>query len=181
MINLAPITECHLPDVQIYAADPGISRMSKVPSPYPPDGAAEWFRGVAARRMAKTGEVFCVTHDEQFCGVISLNAAKADWSVAHVDYWIAVPFHGMGLGTTAVELTINHASSEIGVRQLLSTCLAANIASSRVLLKNGFQEREPLIAETGRFAGRVLRRFYLNLSSYDHAAFPQSTQGFEFV
>lgn len=165
MISLSPIAESHLAYVQIYAADPGIGRMSMVPSPYPPDGAIEWFRGVVSRRAAGTGEVFCIAEGEQFRGVISLNAAMADWSVAHIDYWIAVPFHGKGMGTMAVSLAIDHASSALGVRQLLSTCLSVNIPSSRVLLKNGFREREPIVAETGRFGGQTLRRFYLNLAT----------------
>lgn len=68
MINLVPIAEGHLPEVQTYAADPGISRMSMVPSPYPSDGAADWFRGVEARRSAETGEVFCVTQAHSSAG-----------------------------------------------------------------------------------------------------------------
>lgn len=126
MILLAPIAERHLVDVQAYAAHPEIGRMSLVPSPYPANGALEWFQSVEARRLEGRCEVFGVSEGGRFCGVISLNATKADWSVAHIDYWIAVPFQGMGVGTAAVGLAVAEASVSKGVRRLLSTCLLAN-------------------------------------------------------
>lgn len=158
---LSPIAERHLVDVQTYATHPDIGRMSLVPSPYPANGAWEWFESVKARRSMGNCEVFAVTEGEWFCGVISLSANKADWSTAHIDYWIAVPFQGRGVGTAAVGLAVTEASLGRGVRQLFSTCLLENKASARVLLKNGFRERDSIVAGDGRFAGQILRRFYL--------------------
>lgn len=168
-VAIKPIAEDHLADVQAHAAHPEIARWSTVPSPYPADGAVRWYDVVSARRALGECQVFCITAHGRFAGVISLNAANGDWATASVDYWVAVPFQGRGVATAAVGLAIARAKADGRVRQLVTYCIAANAASVRVLIKNGFTETRSVAVRAGPSKGQHLSRLALALPRSDES------------
>ena len=163
MLLLSPMAEDHLPAVQKYAADPSIGATSTVPDPYPPDGATTWYRFVLNRRIEGAAAVFAITESHEFRGVISINDINSGAGRAHLDYWIAVPYQRRGIATKAAALAMAYARTELKLRALLSSCLATNAASARVLERNGFAEYGRITAPQGKFAGQELRRFRCEL------------------
>lgn len=158
-LNLDPISRKWLVDVQRFASDPAIGASSNVPSPYPEDGAESWYSGVAERVSAGLGGVFAIEEDDGFRGVIALHATDKQRSVAHIDYWIAVPFQRKGIATRAISLCIALAKTQFGFSTLRSGCLARNEASGRALERNGFAEFKRTLLRDGKFAGEEYRLF----------------------
>lgn len=156
MLFLSPIAERHLDDVQRYASDPRISATSYVPYPYPVDGALRWYELVVARMDLGRAMVFAVTEGQLFRGVMSVNDIDQEKRRASLDYWVATPFHGRGIATSAVGLVKKYARVELKLKTLLSHCLVANVASMRVLQRNGFVERDQMVVTQGKFEGQVL-------------------------
>ena len=66
-----------------------------------------------------------------------------------IGYWLAKPFWGQGIMTDAVRAFINYAFSELYLLRLTAHVFEKNIASSRVLEKNGF-----------RLEGHLRRHFF---------------------
>ncbi|MGO4530373.1 GNAT family N-acetyltransferase [Paenibacillus sp. 2TAF8] len=137
--------------VQQYAGDPRISETSNVPYPYP-DGAGEsWAKMVIARREQGISYVFTILSDNQFAGVMSLNAVDLKEKTAELDYWIAVPFWNKGIGTIAAQKAIVFAWNELDLQILRSACLESNTGSLKVLEKNGFKKVNDFVFENGKF------------------------------
>jgi len=161
---LSPIAESHLADVQKYASDPRISAMSYVPDPYPADGAIRWYEHVVDRMGQGKAMVFAVTEDQVFRGIMSINDINRELGRASLDYWVAAPFQGQGIATSAVGIVKEYARVELKLKALLSHCLVANVGSVRVLQRNGFVERDQTVITEGKFEGRALGRFSCHLA-----------------
>jgi [ribosomal protein S5]-alanine N-acetyltransferase len=163
MISITEISEVHLPHVQLYASDPKIGATSNLPSPYPQDGALQWFSAVSERIAAGQSQVFAVVFNDSFCGVISLNAINEVTKSAELDYWIAIPFQRRGIATEAASLAVGYGAKTLQSRQIFSTCLSSNEASARVLERNGFIEISRHQLKSGKFVGHETRRFCLKM------------------
>ena len=163
MLLLAPIAEHHLADVQVYASNPSIGAMSTVPTPYPTDGAIRWYGHVLELVTMGRAMVYAITEDRSFRGVISINDINRDAGRAHVDYWVAAPYQGKGIASSAVAQVMDCVRSELKLSALLSSCLSANVASARVLERNGFTECGRSTISEGKFEGQELRRFFCRL------------------
>lgn len=57
---------------------------------------------------------------------------------AEIGYWLARPFWGQGIMTDAVRAFVRYAFSELELLRLTAHVFENNVASSRVLEKNGF-------------------------------------------
>lgn len=151
------------PAIEQYASDPHIAATSHVPHPYP-RGAGLTFVTAALSAWRNGGDsTFAVLADEAFAGLITLMSLNRLSASAQVGYWIAVPQWGRGVATEALRLTVQYAFDELNLNQLGARCLASNVASVRVLQKNGFEERGQLRYQgaDSRFAGALLRSFVL--------------------
>lgn len=164
MLLFSPIAESHLADVQRYASDPRISAMSYVPAPYPSDGAIRWYEQVVDRMSQGKAMVFAVTENQVFRGIMSINDINCELGRASLDYWVAAPFHGQGIATSAVGFAKEYARVELRLKTLLSHCLLANVGSVRVLRRNGFVERDQTVITGGKFEGQMLGRFFCHLA-----------------
>lgn len=150
--------------VQEYATDIRISETSNVPYPYPEDGAESWARMVINRREQGISIVFSVFQEEQFAGVMSINAINNENKTAELDYWIAVPFWHKGIATEAARLAIEYAFNELNLETLRSACLAKNKGSSKVLEKNGFIKTNEFVFQDGKFKDHIGYRYQLKNS-----------------
>ena len=59
--------------------------------------------------------------------------------VANLGYWVDAARHGRGLATQAVAAVVEFAFSDAGLHRLEAGTLPDNVASQRVLEKNGFE------------------------------------------
>jgi RimJ/RimL family protein N-acetyltransferase len=138
-----------------------------VPTPYPDNGAMHWYSAVAPRIAAGRASIFAVTQEGEFRGIVSINQINRTSRSAELDYWIAHDWHAQGLGTRAVALAIAHAFNRLEVHTLDNVCLAENLASIRVLEKNGFSRIGSALMPPGRFCGAPFNRYRNNLHAPD--------------
>jgi [ribosomal protein S5]-alanine N-acetyltransferase len=85
-------------------------------------------------------EAFAILHGELLVGTVALsNVVRGPLQSANLGYWVAERFNGRGLATSAVGELIPIAFGELGLHRLEAGTLVDNLASQRVLEKNGFE------------------------------------------
>jgi RimJ/RimL family protein N-acetyltransferase len=138
-IHLEPVGMRHAPEVQkLVTSHPDIVGMTRMPDPYPDDGAAEWIAQAVPKCEAGEWYVFAITRDDgQAVGLIGLIGESERG--AEMGYWVGGPFMNEGFATQAVRLLLEFAFSELGLERVFATPLERNLASRRVLEKNGLE------------------------------------------
>ena len=83
---------------------------------------------------------FAILDRERIAGTMQLsNIVRGPLQSANLGYWVAERANGKGLATTAVGELIPIAFGELGLHRLEAGTLVDNLASQRVLEKNGFE------------------------------------------
>jgi ribosomal-protein-alanine N-acetyltransferase len=79
-----------------------------------------------------------VDEDGRTCGRLSVgNIVRGAQSAAH-GYWVAQEANGRGLASAAVADAVRLAFGDLGLHRLEASTLLHNLASQRVLRRNGF-------------------------------------------
>ena len=138
-ITLVPIAPRHARAVQrLVTSDRLIVEQTRLPDPYPEDGAARWIE-VARPRHAQGAEyTFAVEHDGEVVGACGLIVSD-DRRAAELGYWIGRPHSGRGYATAAARAAVAFAFERAGVDCVVALPLADNAPSRRVLEKAGLQ------------------------------------------
>jgi ribosomal-protein-alanine N-acetyltransferase len=138
-IHLEPVGTHHAPEVQkLVTSHPDIVGFTRMPDPYPDDGAATWIAQTLP--LCEAGEMFVfviVREDGQFVGMIGLIGEKERGT--EMGYWIGGPFMNRGYATEAVRQLLDFGFGKLGVERIFATPLERNIGSRRVLEKNGLE------------------------------------------
>ncbi|MGY1706514.1 GNAT family N-acetyltransferase [Geodermatophilus sp. SYSU D00697] len=128
-------------------------------SPHRPDeyGTEEFQRRDTARLLeqAEAGTVIpaVVLLDGEVVGRISVNnVVRGPLQSGTLGYWVAEAVNGRGVATAAVAAMVRVAFGEAGLHRLEAGTLVDNLASQRVLRRNGF-ERFGLAPRYLRIAG----------------------------
>lgn len=78
---------------------------------------------------------------EMLCGGLTLSNIRRRAAMhASLGYWMSVDCAGKGIMSEAVNMILPFVFSHLDLRRLQAACLPGNIASRRVLEKNGFRE-----------------------------------------
>ncbi len=110
----------------------------RIPHPYTIDNAVSWLC-MAAEREGKDGLFRAVVADGNVVGNITVERLSDIYSKdARLGYVIDNAFCGRGIATEATRLIIEEAFSVLDIVRLSSEVFAPNVASRRVLEKNGF-------------------------------------------
>ena len=120
--------------------------------PYPYDEAdADWWLGMVAENDGKEGVWRAIVVDGQIVGSISVERmADEERNVGSIGYMILTPWWSKGFGTEAVRQMCGIAFRELTLERIIGEVFPENLASARVLEKNGF-----LLEETR--AGAVVK------------------------
>jgi RimJ/RimL family protein N-acetyltransferase len=113
--------------------------LSRVPWPYPPDGALTYLRDIALPQ-AERGEAWhwtlrLRTNPGQLIGKISLMKGEED----NRGFWLGVPWQGQGLMSEACIWVNDFWFETLGFPVLRVPKAAANLASSRISQKQGMR------------------------------------------
>ncbi len=122
--------------------DPEIVRWTtRIPHPYPPQAAVRFIRSSAASWRLDRAYVFGIVPagSGQVGGVISLSSVSRVHACAELGYWLGRIYWGKGLATEAVRLILEFGFEDLDLHRIYASAFAANLASRRVLEKNGFQ------------------------------------------
>lgn len=82
---------------------------------------------------------FLIFLDHELIGIIGLKDITHTDLDAHVGYWIGREYWNRGFATEALSLVLDYARSDLCLARLHTKVLDFNLASLRVLLKNGFR------------------------------------------
>ena len=122
----------------------------RLPYPYT-EADADWWLGMVAGNDGKEGVWRAIVVDGQIVGSISVERmANENRAVGSIGYMILTPFWSQGIGTEAVRQICGIASRELMLERIIGEVFPENLASARVLEKNGF-----LLEETR--AGAVVK------------------------
>ena len=114
----------------------------RLPYPYT-EADADWWMGMVAENEGKEGVWRAIVVDGQTVGSISVERkAGENNSVGSIGYMILTPFWSQGIGTEAVRQICGIAFRELALERIIGEVFPENLASARVLEKNGFRLEE---------------------------------------
>lgn len=113
-----------------------------IPFPYTGDDADWWLnRQMETLRNQTRPTTFALREESgKLIGSIGAEGVRPGLShKAEIGYWLAKPFWGRGIMTVTVGAFVNYALTELEMVRLTAHVFEANVASARVLEKNGFK------------------------------------------
>lgn len=110
-----------------------------IPMPYTVECAENWYRNTIAPSEGKTGVARIIYVDNQYAGYISVSR-KTDVYACDADlgYILLDEYKGRGVMTEAVRTICAEAFAKLDILRISASVYSPNIASQRVLEKNGF-------------------------------------------
>ena len=111
----------------------------RLPYPYT-EADADWWLGMVAGNDGKEGVWRAIVVDGRIVGSISVEkTADEQRSAGSIGYMILTPFWSQGIGTEAVRQICGISFRELALDRIIGEVFPENLASARVLEKNGFQ------------------------------------------
>ncbi len=158
-VVLRPVQPSDAQRLTVLANDRNVWRNMRdlFPHPY----TLEHARGFIERQQnpERTERVFAIEVDGQFAGATGVHPLTDVYSRgAEIGYWLGAPFHGRGIATKAVGGATKYAFEVMKLERLQAGVFEWNLASARVLEKNGFQ-REAVLKKSVFKDGQLIDSF----------------------
>ena len=128
----------HAEAIQRLASDPAVAANTRLPHPYPENGAREFIAAQAKERAEGTAHVFVIKDRQEVVGLCGLHGIEGDHA-QELGFWIGRPFWGKGYASFGVKMVLQFAFRNLRLERVGSCALKSNAASRRVLEKNGFR------------------------------------------
>ncbi|MGI5245286.1 GNAT family N-acetyltransferase [Dactylosporangium sp. CA-139066] len=106
-----------------------------------PEGQRERVEKAVARN--ESGEAYCcvIARDDAVLGLVTLSTiVRGPFCSTSIGYWIDHLEEGRGIVTAAVGAACATAADDLGLHRVEASTLPDNVASQRVLTKNGFEQ-----------------------------------------
>lgn len=159
---LRPLADADAPHLMRLAGSYEVAKNTlNIPYPYGEADAQAWLGLARQHREQGTAYQFALElrATSEFVGGIGL-LPEPRHNRAEVGYWLGQPYWGRGLATEALEAVLRFGFEQLGLNKVFATHHAGNLASGRVMEKNG------LVLE-GRLPQHVRRDGqYLDLWQY---------------
>ena len=111
----------------------------RLPYPYT-EADADWWLGMVAENEGKEGVWRAIVVDGLIVGSISVERlANVQRNAGSIGYMVLTPFWSQGIGTEAVRQICGIAFQEFALERIIGEVFPENLASARVLEKNGFR------------------------------------------
>jgi len=126
-------------------------RTALIPIPYTLEVAEEFLAQVDPER------IFAIVVANEVVGMVGMTGVDEPLEIG---YWVGRPFWGRGFATAAVALVLEEGRRR-GIRRLAAHIFPDNLASARVLEKNGFASQGEVQQDLPKRGGlRTLTRYY---------------------
>ncbi|MBR0109317.1 MAG: GNAT family N-acetyltransferase [Bacteroidales bacterium] len=136
----------------------------RLPYPYT-EADADWWLGMVAENDGKEGVWRAIVVDGQIVGSISVERmAEEQRNAGSIGYMILTPFWSQGIGTEAVRQICTIAFQELAMERIIGEVFPENLASARVLEKNGFRLEETKAGAVMKGGKAMDVRAYLKVS-----------------
>ena len=117
----------------------------RLPNPYT-EVDADWWLGMVVENDGKEGIWRSIWADSELVGSISVERNSDEQrNVGLIGYMILTPFWEQGIGTEAVRQICGIAFQELALDRIIGQVFPENVASVRVLEKNGFRLEETVV------------------------------------
>ena len=111
----------------------------RLPYPYT-EADADWWLWMVAENEGKEGVWRAIVVDGLIVGSISVERlANVQRNAGSIGYMVLTPFWSQGIGTEAVRQICGIAFQEFALERIIGEVFPENLASARVLEKNGFR------------------------------------------
>ena len=111
----------------------------RLPNPYT-EADADWWLGMVSENEGKEGVWRSIWADGELVGSISVERKdEGGKTIGEIGYMILTLWWSQGIGTEAVSQICEIAFRELELQQIIGQVFPENVASARVLEKNGFQ------------------------------------------
>lgn len=142
-VELEPVSEQHASLIQtLVTGHPDIVKFTRLPDPYPENGAEEWIQFAVPRHQKGDEYSFVVKNQKNqivgACGLI-VNKEKNE---AELGYWMGHKFWNKGYATAAICETLIFAFEKRSFERVFALPLMRNRPSCIVLEKNRFRHIE---------------------------------------
>jgi len=128
----------HAEAIQRLASDARIAATTRIPHPYPEQGAREFIAAQIAARQRGTSWTFAIIDRDELVGVCGIEGIGGD-EPPELGYWVGTPYWGRGYASRGVQLVLDFAFQNLQLDQVRAHALEHNTASRRVLEKSGFE------------------------------------------
>jgi [ribosomal protein S5]-alanine N-acetyltransferase len=130
-------------------------------APFEPHRPPQYYTVAGQKEWIAVGVRFAIVRQGAMVGTISLtNILRGPLQSASLGYWVARQHNGSGFATSAVSAVLRHAFERMQLHRVEAGTLPDNVASQKVLLRNGFRE-----------IGTARRYLYLGGRWCDHKLF----------
>lgn len=115
--------------------------LAELPNPYTLDSAKSFIRFIKEWKMNGDSYHFAISDREEskILGVIGIKLRKNEKSAGEIGFWIGRENWGRGIIKEALPLLITFAFQDLKLQTLYAEVFQSNIASMKVLEKNGFR------------------------------------------
>ncbi len=130
-----------------------IKYLLTVPYPYTMKDAKEWIKYCRKMSKAKQREHYSLAitlqEEDKVIGGIELSKVDKFQGTAEISYWLGEQYQRKGIASEAVAVMLKFAFEKLKLRKVFARFFEGNIASSKVLVKRGF-EKEGLLRKAVR-------------------------------
>lgn len=144
--------EADIPDLIKLAGNYEVARNTlNIPHPYTEADARHWLHLTQQARAQNTGFSFALKlrATGEFIGGIGLTL-ESRFDRAEVGYWLGQPYWGRGLATEALAAVLRFGFEALLLNKIYATHHADNLASGRVMQKNGMLKEGELVQHIKR-------------------------------
>ena len=134
----------------------------RLPNPYT-EADADWWLGMVSENEGKEGVWRSIWVDGQLIGSISVERKdEGGKSIGEIGYMILTLWWSQGIGTEAVRQISEIAFQELALDQIIGQVFPENVASARVLEKNGFWPQETKVGAVEKGGEMIDVKFYVH-------------------
>lgn len=137
-VQIEPLVPRHAVAVQRLVCHPDLAATTRLPVPYPRDGASQYIEQCLAEQALGKTMAFAILNSTSLVGLCGLHGMR-EREKGELGYWIGRPFWGQGYASQAVGKLLEFAFRKRGLGSVQAEVLELNHRSRRVLEKNGFK------------------------------------------
>lgn len=138
LFKIAPIALRHAESMQQLANDFEVAKWTRLPYPYPPNGAVQFISHQIMERDAGNAFIFAMENDNTFVGACGLHNVTND-DGPELGYWVGKQYWGNGYATRATQQLVRFGFEHLRLKRIHAHAIESNNASRRVLEKSGFR------------------------------------------
>lgn len=136
MIHLQALNQSHAPSIQSLLSDEDVLEMTRLPQPYPENGAIGFIDYIQPRMAAGEEYAFAIHHNNEVVGMCGMMYEN---DIAQIGYWSGKNYWRQGIAGAAVAQLVDYCFNDMDLDYLEAQTLKRNLASCRLLQKLGFK------------------------------------------